>query len=186
MSKRTAPPGLIETGLEPLTPNFFERPALKVARELIGCQLHSTVTGQRQSHIITETEAYVGEHDLASHASKGRTKRNEVMFGPPGILYVYFVYGLHWMLNVVTGSVGDPSAVLIRAVDGIVGPARLTKALGITGELTGKRATTRTGVWFSEGRSMPQRLIQRTPRIGIDYAGPVWSAKPYRFLLREG
>jgi DNA-3-methyladenine glycosylase len=169
-----------------LPATFFDRPALKVARDLIGCQLHSKLTGQLQSLVITETEAYVGEHDLASHAAKGRTRRTEVMFGPPGIFYVYFVYGIHWMLNVVTGQIDHPAAVLIRSADSIVGPARLTKALGISGEITGKSATTQTGLWFSEGSPIPQRSIQRSPRIGVDYAGPVWSAKPYRFVLRGG
>jgi DNA-3-methyladenine glycosylase len=83
------------------------------------------------SRTITETEAYVGPDDLASHAAKGRTKRNEPMFGPPGIFYVYFVYGMHWMLNVVTGPVGYPAAVLIGGVKVIIGPGRLRKALRI-------------------------------------------------------
>jgi len=105
------------------------------------------------------------------------------MFGPPGIFYVYFVYGLHWMLNVVTGPVGFPAAVLIRGVDGIVGPARLTKALGISGDLNGTLASKATGVWFSEGPRAPRRQIIRSARIGVDYAGAVWSSKPYRFKL---
>src|SRR4029079_3799991 len=127
--------------------------------------------------IITETEAYVGPQDLASHASKGRTKRNEAMFGPPGTFYVYFLYGLHWMLNVVTGPVDYPAAVLIRGVEGIVGPARLTKALGINGDLNGKMAGRETGVWFGEGPRPMRKQIIRSARIGVDYAGPVWSLK---------
>jgi DNA-3-methyladenine glycosylase len=166
-----------------LTAAFFDRPAEKVAYDLIGCRLRSTLDTNRQSHIITETEAYVGAHDLASHASKGRTKRNKAMFGQPGTFYMYFVYGLHWMLNVVTGPVGYPAAVLIRSVEGIVGPARLTKALEITGDLNGKAANRETGLWFSR-RLSSKPLIQRTRRIGIDYAGPVWSNKPYRFILK--
>jgi len=154
---------------------------LKVARELIGCRLH---IGD-QARIITETEAYTGPGDLASHASKGRTKRNEAMFGPPGTLYVYFVYGLHWMLNVVTGPGDYPSAVLIRGVDGIIGPARLTKALGITGDLNGKAANEETGVWFSEGPRPSRKQIISSARIGVDYAGPIWSLKPYRFSLKS-
>ena len=91
---------------------FFDRPALKVARDLIGCLIHSKLGKQTQSRIITEVEAYTGPNDLASHASKGRrTKRNEVMFGSPGTFYAYLVYGLHWMLNVVTGPGSYPSAV---------------------------------------------------------------------------
>ena len=165
-----------------LTAAFFDRTALKVARDLIGCRLH--VGDQIQSRIITETEAYIGPQDLASHASKGRTKRTEAMFGPPGTFYVYFVYGVHWMLNVVTGPGDYPAAVLIRGVEGIVGPARLTKALGINGDLNGKVANEETGVWFSEGTRPSRTQIIRSARIGVDYAGPVWSVKPYRFSLK--
>jgi DNA-3-methyladenine glycosylase len=164
-----------------LTAAFFYRTALKIARDLIGCRLH--VRGQIQPRVITETEAYVGPQDLASHAANGRTKRNEAMFGLPGSFYVYFVYGLHWMLNVVTGPGDYPAAVLIRSVEGIVGPARLTKALGINGDLNGKMAGRETGVWFSEETPSRKQII-RSARIGVDYAGPVWSAKPYRFSLK--
>ena len=165
-----------------LTAAFFDRPALKVARDLIGCRLHAG--DQTQSRVITETEAYIGPQDLASHASKGRTKRTEAMFGPPGSFYVYFVYGVHWMLNVVTGPGDHPSAVLIRGVEGIVGPARLTKALGITRDLNMKVANKETGVWFSEGERPTDKQIIRSPRVGVDYAGEEWAAKPYRFNLK--
>jgi DNA-3-methyladenine glycosylase len=168
-----------------LTTAFFDRSALKVAHDLIGCRLHSTLAGQSQTHIITETEAYMGAHDLASHAAKGRTRRTEVMFGRPGTLYVYFVYGMHWMLNVVTGPVGFPAAVLIRAVEVVEGPGRLTKALGINGDLNGRAANKETGVWFSEGPRPSCKQIIRSPRIGVDYAGPIWSLKPYRFSLKS-
>jgi DNA-3-methyladenine glycosylase len=166
-----------------LDSKFFDRAAEKVAHDLIGCRLNWKRGEQSDSRIITETEAYLGPHDLASHAARGRTRRNEAMFGPPGTFYVYFVYGMHWMLNVVTGPVGYPAAVLIRAVDGIVGPARLTKALAINGALNGHPATNATGLWFSEGPQPPRRQIMRSARIGVDYAGPVWSLKPYRFTL---
>ena len=164
---------------------FFDRPALKVARDLIGCRLHTNHGKHPELHVIIETEAYTGPDDLASHASKGRrTKRNEVMFGSPGTLYVYFVYGLHWMLNVVTGPGDYPAAVLIRSVEGMVGPARLTKALGISGDLNGKVANRETGVCFSEGLRPSRKQISRSARVGVDYAGPIWSAKPYRFRLK--
>ena len=165
------------------TAAFFDRTALKVARDLIHCRLHWRDGDQYHSRIITETEAYTGPNDLASHASKGRTKRNEAMFGPPGTFYVYRCYGLHWLLNIVTGPVDYPAAVLIRAVEGIVGPARLTKALGITGELNGKIANRETGFWFGEGIRPRRKQIMRSRRIGVESAGPVWSVKPYRFRL---
>ena len=126
---------------------------------------------QIHSRVITETEAYIDPQDLASHASKGRTKRNEAMFGPPGSFYVYFVYGLHWMLNVVSGPGGYPAAVLIRSVEGIVGPARLTKALGINGDLNGKAANKETGVWFSEGSSR----TTNDPTVAKSWCGLCWA-----------
>jgi len=167
-----------------LAATFFDRPAEKVAHDLIGCRLHWKNGQQSGSHIITETEAYVGPDDLASHAARGRTKRNEAMFGPPGTFYVYFVYGMHWMLNVVTGPVGYPAAVLIRAVEGIVGPGRLTKAMGIDGSLNRQRAIETAGVWFSEGVK-PDHSVMCSERVGVGYAGAIWSRKPYRFTLRQ-
>jgi DNA-3-methyladenine glycosylase len=166
-----------------LSAEFFDRPADTVACDLIGCRLNWRRGDNSDSRIITETEAYVGAHDLASHAARGRTKRNEALFGEPGIFYVYFVYGMHWMLNVVTGPIDYPAAVLIRAVEGIVGPARLTKAMGVTGTLNGKQASRQNGVWFSEELKLPRKSVIRSPRIGVDYAGPEWSQKPYRFTL---
>ena len=123
-----------------LNPVFFDRPADRVAHDLIGCCLNWTRSDDSHSRMITETEAYIGPHDLASHAARGRTKRTEVMFGEPGTLYLYFVYGMHWMLNVVTGPAGYPAAVLIRAVQDINGPARLTKAMALTRSM-GNRQT---------------------------------------------
>ena len=168
----------------PLVRNFFERKAQDVARELIGCYLVRKCGRKLIKCRITETEAYVGPHDLACHAARGRTLRTEPMFGRAGTLYVYLVYGMHWMLNVVTGPVNHPAAVLIRSVEGIVGPGRLTNALAINGDLNAKRANKETGVWFSEGPRPPRKKIGRSARIGVDYAGPVWSLKPYRWILK--
>ena len=135
--------------------------------------------------MITETEAYIGPQDLACHASKGRTLRTEAMFGPPGRWYVYFVYGMHWMLNIVTGDEGWPAAVLIRGVSGTIGPARVAKRFGIDRQFYATPASRASGLWIEEGVArIPDRKIKRTPRIGVDYAG-VWAAKPYRYLLEE-
>jgi len=153
------------------------------AHDLIGCRLCWRKGDQTLSRTITETEAYIGPEDLTSHAARGRTKRNAAMFGPPGTFYIYFVYGMHWMLNVVTGPVGYPAAVLIRSVESIIGPARVTKALAITGALNGQPATEETGLWFSEGPRPPRRQILRSARIGVGYAGSVWALKHYRFKL---
>ena len=121
-----------------------------------------------------------GPHYFARHAARGRTTRTEAMYGPPGALYIYFVYGLHWMLNVVTGAEGDPAAALIRSAGGVSGPARLTRTLGIDGALNGRLAEPGSGLWFEHGQG-PCKAIA-TPRIGVDYAGPRWSARKLRFL----
>jgi DNA-3-methyladenine glycosylase len=164
--------------------SFFERPAEEVALGLLGKALVRRRNGQIETFSITETEAYVGPEDRACHGSRGRTRRTEVMFGPAGRFYVYFIYGTYWMLNVVTGEVGYPAAVLIRGAGDIEGPGRLTRALGITGSFNGKASAARTGLWVADlGESAPHEAILRTPRIGVDYAGPIWAAKHFRFVL---
>ncbi len=135
--------------------------------------------------MITGTEAYDGPYDLAYHASRGRTTRTEVMFGPAGHWYVYFIYGMYDMLNIVTGPKGYPSAVLIRAAGPYFGPARLTKELKIDGTLNGKPLNKTNGLWVEDrGDEITSHRIQRTPRIGVAYAGK-WAKKPWRFILNE-
>ena len=164
--------------------SFFNRPAAKVARELLGKKLVRQVGKTRTAMTVTETEAYEGVRDLASHSSKGRTARTEVMFGPAGRFYVYRIYGLHWMLNIVTGEVGDASAVLIRGVEGISGPGRVAAAIGIDASFHGREAIPETGLWFANtNESTKKRRISATPRIGVDYAGPIWAAKKLRFVI---
>lgn len=134
--------------------------------------------------MITDVEAYDGFKDKASHANRGQTSRNKVMFGPAGHWYVYFTYGMHWMLNVVTGKRDFPAAVLIRGVREASGPARLTKFLKIGGKFNGKPATKRTGLWIAVSSEKAGELkIKKSRRVGVDYAGPVWSNKMYRFYL---
>lgn len=174
---------LMPTSSRALPRRFFERPADRVARELLGaCLVMGDARGRIARHIVVETEAYLGAHDLACHAARGMTPRNAVMFGPAGVWYVYLCYGMHWMLNVVTGPVGAPAAVLIRGVAGHVGPGRLTRALGIDAGRNGTVAARKNGLWFEEGAALPRRAIARTPRIGVDYAGE-WASKPLRFLV---
>jgi DNA-3-methyladenine glycosylase len=164
---------------------FFARPALVVARELIGKSLVRRIDGREIAAVINETEAYIGPHDLACHGSKGRTGRTEVMFGPAGHWYVYFIYGIHWMLNVVTDDVGHPAAVLLRGAGEWAGPARLTKALSIDKRFNGLAAEPGEALWIEDrGLKIARSRIKRTPRIGVDYAGK-WAAKPYRFLLAD-
>lgn len=168
---------------------FFARPAIEVARGLIGAILVRRVEGRRLRARIVETEAYVGPHDLACHAAKGRTARTEVMFGPGGRAYVYLIYGLHDMLNVVTGPRGHGEAVLLRAAQplggweaDLGGPGRLAKALGITRADNGLSVTSPALHFLADSGRRPR--IEVTKRIGIDYAGP-WKDAPLRFLLAQ-
>ena len=159
-----------------LPPSFYARPALQVARALMGQRLVVRAGGALRSGRIVETEAYLGPHDLACHSSKGRTARTEVMFGPPGHAYVYLVYGMHYCFNVVTGN---GAAVLIRALEHVEGPGRLTRAMGL--DLSHNAQPLRgPKVWLEP--DLPIRRVQRGPRVGVDYAGP-WARKPYRFFL---
>jgi DNA-3-methyladenine glycosylase len=186
-----------------LNKNFFDRSALIVAKDLLGKYLvrhigkkSPTLKGLPEAlkkqlsskgggrFMITEVEAYSGFNDKASHASRGKTKRNAPMFGEAGRWYVYFTYGMHWMLNAVTGPEGFPAAVLIRGVEDINGPGRLTKHLGIDKKFSGKIILPKTGIWIEDrGVKIKFSQIKRMPRIGVTYAGPVWSKKKWRFVI---
>src|SRR3954466_13756803 len=157
-----------------------------VARKLLGKLLvRKWPDGKISRHRITEVEAYHGESDLACHASKGRTKRTDVLYRAGGVWYVYLCYGIHEMLNVVTGPADRPSAVLIRGVEGIVGPGRVTKQLAIDRALNGAPVAPSSGLWLEDdGFVVPRGAVQITPRIGVDYAGPIWSMKPWRFHFK--
>jgi DNA-3-methyladenine glycosylase len=145
--------------------------------------------GRVTRHLITETEAYHGETDLACHASKGRTARTEVMYRAGGVWYVYLCYGVHEMLNLVTGPAGFPAAVLIRGLADASGPGRLTRALGVGRGLNGCSALDAAGdLWLEERGPREPRVLKKwihaAPRVGVAYAGPEWAAKPWRFVLR--
>ncbi len=166
---------------------FFARRTPLVARELLGKYLVGRLDGDPVALPITETEAYDGPRDRACHAHRGKTPRNAVMFGPPGHWYVYLCYGVHCLLNIVTGPEGYPAAVLIRGAGPVSGPGRLTRHYGIDRALDRVRAEPAGGLWIEDrGVRVPRSRIERTPRIGIGYAGPEWSAKPYRFVWNEG
>lgn len=155
-----------------------------LARWLLGKVLVRTTKSGRSEHIITEVEAYHTAKDLACHAAKGRTKRTEVMYGAGGHWYVYLCYGIHEMLNLVTGPSDHPAAVLIRAVDGIVGPGRVTKRLQVGRALNGAPAAPGSGLHLEDhGIVVARRRRKRGPRVGIDYAGKIWAAKPWRFWI---
>jgi len=165
---------------------FYTRPAIDVARDLVGAILVRRFRGRTLRARIVETEAYVGPHDLASHASKGRTARTDVMFGPPGRAYVYLIYGMYEMLNVVTSVEGDPQAVLIRAgepLDGwdadLSGPGKLARAMKISRALNGADLTG-DALSFAPNSGARPRLVAGT-RVGVDYAGD-WKHELLRFM----
>ena len=166
--------------------DFASGDTVRLARELLGKHLVvSLADGSTRALAVTETEAYDGPDDLACHASKGRTRRTEVMFGPAGHWYVYLIYGMHEMLNLVTGPADYPAAVLIRAVEGISGPGRLTKQLGIDRRFNAAPATVATGLHLEDrGLRFGDHEVAATPRIGVNYAGPDWSKRPYRFVVK--
>jgi len=184
----------------PLPLKFYECPTLTVARELIGARLVRILNGVKLVGLITETEAYISEKDLACHAKAGRTPRTAVMYGEPGHAYVYFTYGNHWMLNVVTEREGYPAAVLIRAiqpVEGIevmskrrhgrdtFGPGKLTQAMGITKSENGVDLTeAASGLWIEAGVPVPNSRVTKSPRVGLYSVPEPWKSKPWRFLVK--
>ena len=164
--------------------SFFNRPTTLVAQELLGKHIIRKINGQRISLKITETEAYDGPHDLACHGRFDKTKRTLPMFEPAGTIYIYLIYGIHWMFNIVTREKGYPAAVFIRGVQGLDGPAKVTKFLEIDKGLNGKAAIKKNNLWLeATGETINKKNILKMPRIGIDYAGPIWSKKRYRFIL---
>lgn len=160
--------------------SFFHRPCLDVARDLVGKILvHETEAGVFRLR-ISETEAYWGAEDTACHVSKGRTPRTEVFFADAGTLYVYLCYGMHWMLNIVTGDTEDPQAVLIRACVEAPGPGKLTKKLGITGSLN-KGSILDGPLWIEDDGFRCAVLTDK--RVGIGYAAQEDQDKPWRFKI---
>lgn len=183
---------------------YFNRPTLRVARSLLGKYLVRANGSTRIAARIIEVEAYVGPEDRASHASRGRTKRTDVMFGQPGVAYVYFIYGMHHCFNVVTEREGYPAAILIRAIEpaeGLVGvggaplagppptlidgPGRVCRYLQIDRELNRLDLTVGQNLWIEDrGERVSASAIAAYPRIGVNYAAK-WATKPWRFRLNN-
>ena len=162
--------------------SFFQRDVLEVAPELLGKILvRKSNNGIIEKFQITEVEAYSGNGDLACHASKGKTQRTEVMFREGGLVYVYLIYGMYWMLNIVTGKENDAEAVLIRGIEGISGPGRVGKALQLDKTFYGENLFNSNRIWIENAESIENYIT--TPRIGINYAGEPWVSKPWRFVL---
>ncbi|MEY4941237.1 MAG: hypothetical protein RIQ93_2972 [Verrucomicrobiota bacterium] len=156
-----------------------------LARWLLGKHLvRRFADGAEDARMIVETEAYHGESDLACHARAGRTPRTEVMYRAGGIWYVYLCYGIHELLNLVVGPPDWPAAILIRGVEGAIGPGRVTKLLQIDRRLNALPATeTTSGLWVEDrGVRVGRSRLQTAPRVGVDYAGPTWSQKHWRFI----
>lgn len=166
-----------------LNHSFYRRDVLEVAPQLLGKTLVRRFTDGNSLRVtITEVEAYRGTDDLGCHASRGITQRNRVMFDNGGLIYVYLIYGMYWMLNVVTSTHSDPQAVLIRGVTGAEGPGKLTRLLKIDGSFYGEDLVESSRVWIEDNGIKADYIT--TPRIGIDYAGPYWSKVPWRFVLK--
>ena len=164
--------------MERLGIDFYHRPCVEVARDLVG----KILVHNGKSLRITETEAYCGESDTACHASRGRTKRTEVMYREAGTVYIYLCYGMHWMLNIVTGEEDQPEAVLIRACEEAPGPGKLTKALGITGEQNRSSVVTSDNLWVEDdGLRCP---ILTDKRVGIGYASREDQDRLWRFRMK--
>ncbi|MCB0117557.1 MAG: DNA-3-methyladenine glycosylase [Anaerolineales bacterium] len=180
---------------------FYDRPTLTVARELLGARLVRILDGVKLVGIISETEAYIGEDDLACHAKAGRTKRTDPMYGPPGHAYIYFTYGNHWMLNVVTEQEGFPAAVLIRAIqplEGVdvmmerrqgrdtLGPGKLTQAQEITiSENYVDLTEAGSSLWIEAGVKVPEKSVTIGARVGLNKTPEPWFSKPWRFLVKD-
>ena len=161
---------------------FYSRDVLEVAPQLLGQHLVKVASdGTRSSYVISETEAYRGGEDLACHASKGRTPRTEVMFGEGGHLYMYLIYGMYWMMNVVCGPEGIPQAVLFRGLREVSGPGRLTRLLGVDRDFYGEDLVGSGRIWIEYMGPPPSYTTG--PRFGIDYAGEPWKDMPWRFLM---
>jgi len=187
-----------------LKADFFERPAPLLAPELIGKALVRRQNGNQLVGIITETEAYQGQEDLACHARVGKTKRNQVMYGEAGKAYIYFTYGMHWLLNIVADQVDTPAAVLIRAVvplegaeamalnrphlanssQWLNGPAKLTQAFALDGSLNGHDLReTGSELYLAEALVVPQEKIMASPRVGLGNTPEPWLSLPWRWEL---
>lgn len=167
-----------------IPPAFFAAPATDLAPRLPGKWLCRRVGDTVLRCRITETECYYGEEDTACHAHHGRTARTDTLYLPGGFTYVYLCYGIHSMLNLVTGPEGHPEAVLIRGVEGASGPGRVTKKLAIRCADNRLLLTPEAGIWLEEDEAPPPAVVAG-PRVGIDYADPADRERPWRFIIKK-
>ncbi len=163
---------------------FYKQDAVTVAEKLLGKILVRTFDdGTTLRYRITETEAYLGEEDEACHASKGKTERTKVMYSEGGKVYVYLIYGMYWLLNVVTGEENNPQAVLIRGIENIVGSGKVGRALQMNKSFYGEDLLTSTRIYIENAPETKKVTV--APRVGIDYASPEWRLKNWRFILES-
>ena len=177
--------------------SFFTRPAPEVAKELLGKYIVRLYRGRKISGRIVETEAYCGPPDRGSHAFGGKvTPRNKIMYHRGGHVYIYFIYGMYWLFNITTGLHDHPEAVLIRAVElpkrAASGPGKFCQAFKLDKSFYGEDLTRSKKIWLEEGKAKaeargrrPKEIIAQGPRIGIEYAGPYWAKKPWRFWINN-
>lgn len=167
-----------------LQKDFFKRDVLDVAPDLLGCYIVRVLDGGTLvKAMISEVEAYRGSEDIACHASKGRTSRTEIMFAQGGVVYMYLIYGVYWMLNIVTGKIDQPQAVLIRGLDRVNGPGRLSHYLDVNKSFYGEDLSTSKRIWIEDKIKRPS--IKTGPRVGIDYSGKYWANRPWRYTIEE-
>lgn len=176
--------GIENPGGDGVAADFFLGSTRTLCRRLLGMNLCRRMPdGRVERWPITEVEAYDGFQDRASHAHRGATPRNRIMFDTGGRWYVYLCYGVHWLLNITAGPADYPAAILVRGAGAINGPGRLTRALQVDNALNELPVDPQSGLWIENGGTVvPRKSIRQTPRIGIDSAGPIWSQKPWRYL----
>jgi len=165
-----------------LNPDYFKLPATELAPLLLGKLLCVSKDGVVSMLRITETEAYFGEEDTACHAHKGRTPRTEILYSAGGRVYVYLCYGIHSLMNIISGEEGHPEGVLIRGVEGYNGPGKLTKHLGIDRTFNNLNVIDSDVIWISDDGYVPKKILT-SARIGIDYASEEFRYKPWRFYI---
>ena len=163
--------------------DFYRQDAVTVAEKLLGQILvRKWDDGTESRYQITETEAYFGVEDLACHASKGRTPRTEIMYADGGKVYVYLIYGMYWMLNVVTGDENHPQAVLIRGLDDVLGSGKVGRLLKMDKTFYGEDLLSSNRIWIKDSTETVNFVT--AARVGIEYAGDEWKNKPWRFILK--
>lgn len=169
-------------GRRKLTESFFQQDALTIAPQLLGKYLVRNFNdGLTKRYRITDIEVYRGEEDKANHASKGKTSRTEILYGAGGKIYVYLIYGMYWLLNIVTGEKDHPQGIMIRGIENIDGPGRVGRELKLDASFRGQ-SIENDQLWIEDSSDSPEYIT--APRVGIDYAQD-WKDIPWRFIIKD-